>query len=360
MSILELDSLFDGYIEGGTHYGAQLAVYRGDRLVYAREGGVVRPRGEAVQADSPFMIYSVTKSLIAAAVHKLAGEGRLDVDAPLARYWPAFGRKGKDGITIAELLTHRAGFQHPARLIDLASWLHPAWMARRIASLPAVPGQRGRCVYHSFSAHAALGELIARLSGRSAAAYLRTAFFEPLGMKDSYPGLPWRRQASASGIYTADPAQAAAARVFSLPPLRAAFLPAASVNATARDLARFYAMLGSGGAFEGRRYIDAGALSRATQPAYDGPDGDSERRAVWSEGFSLGGYPTWADKEVYVFGRSSHLGVFGHAGQGGCALAWADPSVGLAMAFVNNRFLELEASQRRSMAISDAVRKAFA
>ena len=119
-------------------------------------------------------------------------------------------------------------------------------------------------------------------------------------------------------------------------------------------------MLGSGGAFEGRRFIDSGALSRATRLAYDGPDGDSERRTVWSEGFSLGGYPTWADKDVCVFGRGSHTGVFGHAGQGGCALAWADPAVGLAMAFVNNRFLELEASQRRSMAISDAVRKVFA
>lgn len=360
MSIPELDSLFDSYIEAGAQLGAQLAVYRGARLVYAREGGVLRPRGPAVSAESPFMVYSVSKSIVAAAVHKLAGEGRLDVDAPLARYWPAFGRKGKDGITIAELLTHRAGFQHPARPLDLVSWLHPTWTVRRIASLPAVPGQRGRCVYHSFSAHAALGELIARLSGRPATEYLRSAFFEPLGMEDSYAGLPRRLQARASGIYSGDPAQAAAARVFSLPPLRAAFLPAASVNTTARDLARFYAMLGSGGEFEGRRYIDAGALSRATQPAYDGPDGDSERRAVWSEGFSLGGYPTWADKDVYVFGRSSHLGVFGHAGQGGCALAWADPSVGLAMAFVNNRFLELEASQRRSMAISDAVRKTFA
>lgn len=360
MSILELDALFDSFIAEGTHYGAQLAVYRGGRLVYAREGGVLRPRGAAVRAESPFMVYSVSKSIVAAAVHRLAGEGRLDLDAPLARYWPAFGRKGKEEVTIAELLTHRAGFQHPARLVDLVSWLHPSWMARRIASLAAVPGQRGRCVYHSFSAHAALGELIARLSGRPAAAYLRSAFFEPLGMNDSYAGLPWRRQASASGIYAADPAQAAAAQVFSLRPLRAAFLPAASVNTTARDLARFYAMLGAGGELEGRRYIDEGALSRATRPAYDGPDGDSERRAIWSEGFSLGGYPTWADKEVYVFGRSSHLGVFGHAGQGGCALAWADPAVGLAMAFVNNRFLELEASQRRSMAISDAVRKAFA
>lgn len=360
MSTLELDALFDDYIARGTHYGAQLAVYRDGRLVYAREGGRLRPRGAAVRADSPFMVYSVSKSLIAAAVHKLAGEGILDLDAPLARYWPEFGRAGKADITIAELLTHRAGFQHPARLVDLVSWLRPSWMARRIASLPAVPGQRGRCVYHSFSAHAALGELIARLSGRSAAAYLRAAFFEGLGMQDSHAGLPWRLQARASGIYSGEAAQAAAARSFSLPPLRAAFLPAASVNTTARDLARFYAMLGAGGEFEGRRYIDAAALARATRQAYDGPDGDSERRAIWSEGFSLGGYPTWADKDVYVFGRGGHTGVFGHAGQGGCALAWADPSVGLAMAFVNNRFLELEASQRRSMAISDAVRLAFA
>ncbi|MBU0937098.1 MAG: beta-lactamase family protein [Spirochaetes bacterium] len=358
--IAALDRLFDEDIRQSRHFGAQLAVYRNGQLLYSRDGGTTGPRfNRPVGPDTPFMIFSVSKSIVAAAVHRLAGQGRLSVDKAVAEYWPQFGRNGKDKVTVRDLLTHHAGLQRPGTLADIVSWLQPSWMSRRIAAKSLVPGQYGRCVYHSFSAHVALGELVHRVSGRPVAEYLTEEFFRPLGLANTFAGLPADRFRNASGVHTADPAQNTPARVFSFALLRSAFLPAASVNTTALDLGRFYSMLAAGGRLDGREYISADALAAALQPAYDGPDGDTGRRIVWSQGWTLGGYSAWPDKDIRIFGKQSSQQTFGHAGQGGCALAWAEPDSGLIMVFVNNRFLELEASQRRAEEYSDAVRRAF-
>lgn len=360
MNTRMIDEVFDGQLEDGLHYGSQVAVYKDGKPVYSRHGGFTdRRRSVPVTEHTPFMIYSVTKSLVASAVHRPAGQGMLDLEAPAARYWPEFAAGGKESITVEDLLTHRAGLQYDAGVLDLLSWFHPAWMARRLARRPVDPATRGTCFYHTFSAHIALAELVRRVTGLPAARYLEKEFFRPLAMNDTYAGLPFRHYSRAAKPSTADPAQTMPAAVFGNPVMRRVFLPAASVNTTAGDLSRFYAMLAAGGIYGGRRFVAADALARATEPAYDGPDGDTGNHIVWSRGFSLGGYSPWPDKDVRFMGREGTRETFGHAGQGGCALAWADPSRGLAMAFVNNRFQEMEIAHRRAQAVSDAVREVF-
>ena len=208
-----------------------------------------------------------------------------------------------------------------------------------------------------FSAHVALGELIRYTDGRTPAAYLAEEFLSPLGMDHSYAGLPRQLFPTAAIPDTADGKQKMAALVFSNPLMRSVFLPAASINTTASDLGRFYTMLANRGQLDGRRYLSEAAFARAAQLRYDGPDGDSDRRIRWSLGWSLGGYSAWSDKYIDIMGAKSTVATLGHAGQGGCALAWADPEAGLALAFVNNRFLATEESQRRAMTLSDAVRE---
>jgi CubicO group peptidase (beta-lactamase class C family) len=358
MDTTKLDTLFDTMIRDGLHHGAQLAVYKSGSLVYQRSGGFAdRQHHRPVSPQTPFMVYSVTKTFTAAAVHQLADRGRVNLDAPLADYWPEFGRKGKQNISISQLLLHQSAIQHDGTLLDILSWLKPSWSARRVAGLSIVPEQQGLSYYHMFSAHIALGELIRRVDGRSPAAYITEEFLSPLGMGNSYAGLPRRLFPSAAIPDTADDKQQTPALVFSNALMRSVFMPAASINTTATDLGRFYAMLANRGQLDGLRYLSEAAFGNAAQLRYDGPDGDSDRRIRWSLGWSLGGYSAWPDKYIDIMGSKSTVVTMGHSGQGGCALAWADPEAGLALAFVNNRFQAMEESQRRAMTISDAVRE---
>ena len=358
MDTTTLDTLFDTMIRKGLHHGAQLAVYKNGSLVYQRSGGFAdRQHRRPVNPQTPFMIYSVTKTFTAAAVHQLADGGRIDLEAPLAEYWPEFGQKGKQNITISQLLLHQSAIQHPGKLPDILSWLQPSWAAKRVAGLPIVPQQQGISYYHMFSAHVALGELIHRVDGRTPARYLTEEFLTPLGMNHSHAGLPRKHFPNAAIPDTADEKQKTAALVFSNSLMRSVFMPAASINTTATDLGRFYSMLANHGQLDGRCYLSEDAFARASQLRYDGADGDSDRRIRWSLGWSLGGYSAWPDKYIDIMGSKSTVATIGHSGQGGCALAWADPEANLALAFVNNRFQAMEESQRRAMAISDAVRE---
>jgi len=173
-------------------------------------------------------------------------------------------------------------------------------------------------------------------------------------MTDSLAGVPPRKYHRVSGVYSGDEAQDLAAAIFANPLMRSIFLPAASVNTTATDLCRFYdALLGRGTAE--KPLLSGIALRRATELRYDGPDGDTGKLIRWSMGFVLGGKSPFYETSVMMMGKGSTERTFGHAGQGGCALAWADPGSGLVFAFVCNRFLPLLESHRRLEELSDIV-----
>ena len=345
---------FAAQLTAGLHYGAQFCVRLGGRAVVDLWGGSTDDAGRrAVTASTPFMAFSATKALTAVCVHRLADEGRLGLDRPVSDYWPAFGQKGKDKITILQLLTHSAGIPAKAGLAELCSWLYEPLAARRVAAMKPVYPPGEKTAYHAFTAGIVLGELVRRVSGSTCAEYARREFLAPLGMSSSYAGLPYRMLSAASGVYSGDDEQARVASVFSLPVMRGIFLPAASLNTSARDLSVFYAMLAAGAAWEGRRYLSPEALERATALRYDGLDAESGLRCRWAAGFGLGGYSPFAGLDLRHMGLKATERTFGHSGQGGCAMGWADRESGLAFAFTCNRFLELKAAHRRFQALAD-------
>lgn len=350
-----LAAAFDAQLGRGLHDGAQLCVRLRGAVMIERWGGFTDGgRKRRITRHTPFMAYSATKPYTAACVHRLAEEGRLGLGDPVARHWPAFGARGKEGITVLELLTHQAGIPAKATRSDALSWLFPPLAAARVAAMAPLHAPGEKTIYHAWTAGVALGELIRRLAGMSPAAYLRRHFLEPLGMGDSHAGLPFRLYPSASRIMCGDPEQASAAAVFSNPLFRRVFLPAASLNSTAADLCRFYAALAAGGTLEGRRVLKETTVREATAQRFDGPDAESGLRARWAAGFGLGGYSPFPGKDVRHFGRGATAATFGHSGQGGCAIGWADPASGLAFAFTCNRFLALEEAHARFQELSDA------
>ena len=106
--------------------GAAVCVYQCGRPVVDLAGGVISPgNGWPYRSDTLQPVFSTTKGLVAVVANMLADRGLLDLDAPVADYWPEFGQKGKRGIPVRWLLTHQAGLAAIDRVLtfdELLAW----------------------------------------------------------------------------------------------------------------------------------------------------------------------------------------------------------------------------------------------
>src|SRR5439155_22941395 len=97
-------------VASGAQIGAAIVVRLGERVVVDLWGGHRdAERREPWQRDTLVNVWSTTKSPVALCAHFLADRGLLDMDAPVARYWPEFAAAGKAEMPVRYLLSHRAG-----------------------------------------------------------------------------------------------------------------------------------------------------------------------------------------------------------------------------------------------------------
>src|SRR5262245_9269774 len=102
--------------------GASLSVVLEGRCVVDLWGGYVDPdRTRSWERNSLVCVYSATKGVLAACAHILIEKGLIDIDAPVARYWPEFGRAGKERLPVRYLLTHQAGLPAIREALPLGS-----------------------------------------------------------------------------------------------------------------------------------------------------------------------------------------------------------------------------------------------
>ena len=161
----------------------QLAVCCGDELRLATFGA---------PDDARFLIFSLTKSLIAGAVWVLFGDGALRPSTRVVEAIPEFGTNGKDAVTVEHLLTHTGGFPRaPMRPEEGAT---SAGRIERFATweLEYEPGTKTG--YHPTSAHWVLAELLERVSGTDYRAFVRERVTGPLGLESLAVGVPDREQ----------------------------------------------------------------------------------------------------------------------------------------------------------------------
>jgi CubicO group peptidase (beta-lactamase class C family) len=96
--------------------GASVAVFvDGEPVVDVWGGFTDATRSTPWQRDTITNVWSVTKTVTALCALVLADRGELDVDAPVARYWPEFAAAGKEGVLVRHVLSHTAGLPHPNR-----------------------------------------------------------------------------------------------------------------------------------------------------------------------------------------------------------------------------------------------------
>ena len=141
------------------------------------------------QQDTITCVFSVTKTMQALCALILADRGDLDLDAPVARYWPEFATAGKEGVLVRHLLSHTAGLPDlhgPYSAADLYDW--PTVTARLAAQAPEwEPGTQAG--YHSLTQGFVVGEVIRRVTGRTTGAFFADEVAGPLGA-DFHIGLP--------------------------------------------------------------------------------------------------------------------------------------------------------------------------
>ncbi|MFH8567298.1 serine hydrolase domain-containing protein [Streptomyces sp. NPDC017993] len=369
--------------------GAAVAVYRHGRKVVDLWGGTKHGDGgpdapaDGAAADGPqdgpaapweadtaMLVRSASKGIAAVVPLLLHQRGQLDLDAPVGTYWPEFKAAGKDRVLVRHLLSHRAGLPvldtplTPEQAIDGVSG--PAAVA---AQAPAwTPGEDHG--YHAQTYSWLIGELVARITGRSIGNWIAEEISGPLGL-DLWIGLPRElhsRVGRLAEIETPAPAASAGLRVrpkqsvtdayldpasltrrafAAISPApdenaasyRAAELPASAGIATARSLARCYAALI--GAVDGHPRLFAPAtltLARTEESA--GPD----RTLVVNTRIGLG---------FMLHGAAAPLlarGSFGHPGRGG-ALAFADPESGLSFGYTTNGMQQNVTADPRAQAL---------
>lgn len=313
------------------------------------------------QRDTLVNAFSVGKGLIAACTARLAGQGRLDLDAPVAACWPEFAAAGKDRITPRQLLSHQAGLPAVRRRLPPGAMLDWTAMTTALAAQEPwwEPGTGHG--YHVNTFGFLVGEVIRRVTGATVGELLRTEVAGPLGA-DVHIGLPAAEHSRVATfswpgpLPSFDPAQLMWHNAYFNPDdlsgygvinsarWRAAEVPSANAHATARGVARVYAALAAGGRLDGVTIVDAGALAEAVAEHAYGQDLVLGRPTRFGLGFQL----TQPERPIGT-GRAT----FGHFGAGG-SLGFCDPDAGLAFGYVMNQ-MGPRWQNPRTRALVDAV-----
>ena len=352
--VREITRLFHEQIDRGLHPGAGLAVYRHGRLALDLWGGRADDAaGDPVAADTMFILYSSTKPLAAACLHILWERGRLDWDDPVAAYWPAFAKHGKGAVTIRHILTHRGGFPETPPELSWDRWQDWDYVVECMEDIiPDYPAGQ-IMAYHPRNFGWVIGELVRRIDGRHIGAFLREEILDPLALHDGYVGLPPELEPRVSRIHAMEDCdRPGMIRPYNRPEVHQAVHPAGGGIFTARDLARFYAMLANGGALDGVRIMEPATIAEATRLQSEANDFSLGMRMRRGLGYVLDDSRMGARPEP-----GQGLGTFGHGGAG-TSVGWADPALGLAVAYITNGFRASATNNPRLAAMSRAVRAA--
>jgi CubicO group peptidase (beta-lactamase class C family) len=343
------DALADNFRVHGELGAAVSVTIDGRPVVEIWAGWMDEQRTLPWRRDTLVDVFSIGKAMTTLCVLMLVERDLIELDAPVARYWPEFAAAGKGGVTVRMLLSHRAGLPAVRRtLSDRSIYDWDAMVEALAAEEPWwEPGSTHG--YHVNTFGFLIGEVVRRVSGMSIGQFFRREVARPLGA-DFHFGLDQREDSrTAEYVFGRQAAEYAEevgdrpslevdeerdfmlGRVYLNPPglsgigtvntraWRAAEIPSANGHATAWGITRIYGGLGD--------LLGAETLAEAIAPHSVGPDFVLGRPSRFGLGFQL----TQPERPL-----GSSLRSFGHFGAGG-SLGFADPDAKLAFAYVMNR-----------------------
>lgn len=338
--------------------GASVCVVLEGEPVVDLYGGVADPRsGRTWESDTINVVMSCSKGLTALCGHMLLDRGLLELDAPVAQYWPEFAAHGKQDIVVRQLFTHQSGVAHVDGTVPPGGFNDWDLMVKLIEETGPAWEPGTRVGYHGLTLGWLVGELLRRVDGRSIGTFFQEEVAQPLGL-DSWIGLPpehEHRVARARFIATdtpqvlspqllralADPASLISKAMTNMggwiphwdtPEAHAAEIPAGGAITNARGLAGAYAPLSLGGALRGVRLVSKEAIPRMRYPlSWTDVDAVLGIRTCYTLGFAK----SWPNPGV---GNGITIGedAFGTPGMGG-QIGFADPTHRFSFAYTGNR-----------------------
>jgi CubicO group peptidase (beta-lactamase class C family) len=277
-------------LDSGRDVGASVAVIHEGVLVADLWGGHTDvARTTRWRDDTIVNIWSTTKTMCNLCALVLADVGALDLDAPVARYWPEFRAAGKDAVLVRHVLGHTAGlpsWRMPLATEDLYDW-------EKVTSLLArdepwwEPGTASG--YHSLTQGYLVGELVRRVTGQSLGAWFKENLAEPLAA-DIHIGTPPSCDARVApvipppevenrtqkGNLESITARAAnppvPAEVAATVPWRRAEIPAGNGHGNARSVALVQSIVSGKGETHRRRFMSAAGCDRIFEEQAKGVD----------------------------------------------------------------------------------------
>ena len=334
---------FAANFDAGREVGASFAASVDGRVVVDVWGGHAdAARTRPWQHDTIVNVFSTTKAMTTTCAHLLVERGLLDVDAPVARWWPEFAAAGKENLPVRYLLSHQAGLaalRTPLPVEALYDW--PRLTTALAGESPWwEPGTASG--YHAITFGYLVGEVVRRITGRTLGAFFRDEMAGPLDA-DFHIGLapstdtrvaemiaPSTTGLSAGGpAATPDPESLMAKvlgnprvtpSVANQPAWRRAEIPAANGHGNARSVMRVMTALACG------KLLHPDTLARATEEQWLGKDIVLGFKMRWGLGFML-------SHDAMPLGGPR---AFGHGGWGG-SLGIADPDARVAWSYVMNK-----------------------
>jgi CubicO group peptidase (beta-lactamase class C family) len=367
--------------------GASVCITVDGETVVDLWGGLAdRVKKKSWEKDTIGLVWSSTKGATALCAHMLCGRGLLDLDMPVASYWPEFAAAGKAAITVRQVLNHQAGLpaiRQPLRPGGLYDW---QYMVDVLAAEAPFWEPGTRQGYHAATFGHLVGELVRRVSGKPLGEFFRDQVAGPLGL-DFYIGLPEEHERRVAPtdrpspppkgeplspftvLLNKDPKSLQAlawlntgrhtrARDYDTHEAHAAVLPSQGGITNARGLAGMYTALALGGGQRGIRLVDdatlfqMGAVSSAL-----GVD------AVLLIGlrFSLGFWKSSDNRKGPPGARDSLIlaeEAFGHPGMGG-SIGFADPKARMAFGYTMNKQGRGVCLNERGQSLVDATYRAL-
>ncbi|PYC73367.1 carboxylesterase [Micromonospora arborensis] len=330
---------FHDLFTAGRETGASLTIWYDGQPVVDLVGGCrtgAGHDGEPWRPDTLVNVYSAGKPVAALCLLMLVDQGKVDLDAPVARYWPEF----RTPASVRQVLSHTAGlpaFPVPRPAAAIADW---ALLAGDLAAADPEWPPGSVAGEHAWTYGHLVGEVVRRVDGRSVGRFLaeeiagRWQLDLGFGLAEADqrrcadlrygdPGWPSRKLGAPGALRAramGNPAGGLDVAVLNSPLWRGAEMPAVNLHTTSAGLARLYTGLLAGGVLDGVRLFSPELVAEATRVQYDGPDLVLGNPVQWTLGMQrepddswgmggLGGSSAWADPERgYTFAyATAHL-----------------------------------------------------